>query len=172
MAENESPVFLVDAYSDPVILRIRGRASFLNCAPVRDFFDRVSEMGKRSVVIDFEGCTGMDSTFLGIMAGAALEFRKMDPPGDFTLVRLSQRNLELVRNLGLHRILNVESGDFDMNFAAQSAESLDGISQSEKENARMVLQAHESLVEADESNQKKFQDVLSFLRLQVDKDSA
>jgi len=171
MAENHSPVFLVDAYSDPVILRIQGRASFLNCAPVRDFFDRVSEMGKRDVVIDFENCTGMDSTFLGIMAGAALEFRKLDPPGSFTLVRLSDRNLELVRNLGLHRILNVETGDFEMKFQGDSAESLEGASQSEKDNARMVLQAHESLVEADGSNQKKFQDVLSFLRLQVDKGS-
>jgi len=171
MAETETPVFLVDAYSEPVILRIHGRASFLNCAPVRDLFDRVAEMGKRSVVIDFQDCTGMDSTFLGIMAGAALEFRKLDPPGDFTLVRLSQRNLELVRNLGLHRILNVETGDFNMSFDAEKSESLTSASQSEKDNAAMVLRAHESLVEADGNNQKKFQDVLSFLRLQVDKDA-
>ncbi|WP_269541833.1 STAS domain-containing protein [Cerasicoccus fimbriatus] len=169
MPETESPVFLIDAYSEPVILRIQGRASFLNCAPVRDFFDRVAEMGKRSVVIDFQDCTGMDSTFLGIMAGAALEFRKLTPPGDFTLVRLSQRNLELVRNLGLHRIMNVETGDFDMAF--NQSDSLKNASQSEKDNAEMVLKAHECLVEADSSNQKKFQDVLSFLRLQVDKDT-
>lgn len=171
MAESETPVFLVDAYSEPVILRIQGRASFLNCAPVRDFFDRVAEMGKRSVVIDFQDCTGMDSTFLGIMAGAALEFRKLDPPGDFTLVRLSQRNLELVRNLGLHRILNVETGDFEMAFDPSKGESLQSGGQSEKDNAAMVLKAHECLVEADSANQKKFQDVLSFLRLQVDKDA-
>jgi len=172
MAESESPVFLVDAYSDPVILRIQGRASFLNCAPVRDFFDHVADMGKRNVVIDFKGCTGMDSTFLGIMAGAALEFRKMDPPGSFTLVRLGQRNLELVRNLGLHRILNVKTEDCDLELSGTSSQSLEEANQSEKDNARMVLQAHESLVEADDSNQKKFQDVLSFLRLQVDKDPA
>ncbi|WP_309381296.1 STAS domain-containing protein [Cerasicoccus frondis] len=171
MPDSESPVFLIDAYSEPVILRIHGRASFLNCAPVRDFFDRVAEMGKRSVVIDFQDCTGMDSTFLGIMAGAALEFRKLEPPGDFTLVRLSQRNLELVRNLGLHRIMNVETGDFEMSFNAKQSESLQGASQSERDNAAMVLRAHECLVEADSSNQKKFQDVLSFLRLQVDKDT-
>ncbi|WP_309398346.1 STAS domain-containing protein [Cerasicoccus maritimus] len=171
MPDSESPVFLIDAYSEPVILRIQGRASFLNCAPVRDFFDRVAEMGKRSVVIDFQDCTGMDSTFLGIMAGAALEFRKLDPPGEFTLVRLSQRNLELVRNLGLHRIMNVETGDFEMTFNSTESESLKNASQSERDNAAMVLKAHECLVEADSSNQKKFQDVLSFLRLQVDKDA-
>ncbi|MEO0794601.1 MAG: STAS domain-containing protein [Verrucomicrobiota bacterium] len=172
MAETESPVFLVDAYSEPVLLKIQGRASFLNCAPVRDLFDRVAEMGKRNVVIDFHECTGMDSTFLGIMAGAALEFRKLEPAGSFTLVRLSERNLELVKNLGLHRILNVESGDYKMSFNAEGAESLDAKAQSERENAAMVLKAHENLVEADGTNQQKFQDVLSFLRLQVDKDSA
>ena len=26
--------------------------------------------------MDFESCTGMDSTFLGVMAGAALQLRK------------------------------------------------------------------------------------------------
>lgn len=171
MPETETPVFLIDAYSEPVILRIQGRASFLNCAPVRDFFDRIAEMGKRSVVIDFQDCTGMDSTFLGIMAGAALEFRKLEPPGDFTLVRLSQRNLELVRNLGLHRIMNVETGDFQMAFNICKTEALNCATQSEVDNAKMVLRAHECLVEADSSNQKKFQDVLSFLRLQVDKDA-
>lgn len=172
MPQTENPVFLVDAYSEPVMLRVQGRASFLNCAPVRDFFERVAEMGKRNVVIDFEGCTGMDSTFLGIMAGAALEFRKLQPPGSFSLVCLGERNLELVRNLGLHRILNVESGDIEPGLSPATTESLEGGPQSEQENAKMVLRAHENLVEADGSNQKKFQDVLSFLRLQVDKDSA
>jgi hypothetical protein len=36
------------------------------------------------------------------------------------------------------------------------------------ENARMVLEAHENLVNADESNRSKFQDVLAFLRNRVE----
>ncbi len=38
----------------------------------------------------------------------------------------------------------------------------------ELENARMCLEAHENLVEADQANQEKFQDVLVFLKNRVD----
>ena len=39
---------------------------------------------------------------------------------------------------------------------------------SEVENARLVLEAHENLVEIDASNRTKFQDVISFLKNQVE----
>ena len=38
----------------------------------------------------------------------------------------------------------------------------------ELENARMCLEAHENLVEADQANQEKFQDVLVFMKNRVD----
>jgi anti-sigma B factor antagonist len=37
----------------------------------------------------------------------------------------------------------------------------------ELESARLVLAAHENLVEADENNRAKFQDVLAFLKGRV-----
>jgi len=39
---------------------------------------------------------------------------------------------------------------------------------SEAENARLVLEAHENLVAADETNRTRFQDVLAFLRNRAD----
>ena len=171
MADNDTPVFLVDGYSDPALLRIQGRASYLNCAPVSDFFKHMLAEGRNHVVVDFAGCTAMDSTFLGILAGAAMDFRKQKPPGKLTLVRLSERNLELVRNLGLHRILEVDaegrSLNFDVDRAQTVATKVDGPAHA---SAESMLRAHEHLVEADKGNLKKFQDVLAYLRLQVEKD--
>lgn len=167
MATSEKPVFLVNAYSDPAILRISGRASFLNCAPVRDFFDYLSKHDIRHVVIDFAECTGMDSTFLGILAGAALEFRKLDPPGMLTLVRLNERNQELVRNLGLHRILDVRENTGIPDKSEVEALAEDELEEDDR--AKVMLKAHEDLVRADEGNLKKFEDVLSFLRMQAGK---
>lgn len=157
------PAFLVDAYSDPAILRIDGRASYLNCGPIGEFFRRMVKEGKRDVVVDFSQCSGMDSTFLGILAGAALEFRKMEPKGELHLVRMGSRNLELVRNLGLHRILDVDSGNFQMNFSDNGLEAANEAAADSKS----ILQAHEALVEADKGNRQKFQDVLSFLKVQT-----
>lgn len=161
------PVYLVDAYSEPVLVRIEGRANFQNSACLRDFVNEMTAQGKRQFVIDFLHCAGMDSTFLGVLAGAAMQLRKASPPGGLTLVRVGPRNLELIRNLGLHRLLTVDSGEFPMSFHHYDA-SLAGCDRSELDNARVCLEAHENLVAADEGNRAKFQDVLVFLRNRVE----
>lgn len=169
MSENESSAFLVDAYSDPAIVKISGRVSFVNSGPLRDFFTQVMRSGKRTFILDFGECTSMDSTFLGIIAGAALELRRLDPPGSIVLCRLGPRNLELVRNLGLHRIMTVDSGDRSMEVGEGGAHLQGRSGKAELENARLVLKAHENLIEADERNRSKFQDVIAFLKNQVER---
>jgi len=41
--------------------------------------------------------------------------------------------------------------------------------EAELASARLVLEAHENLIEADEGNRNKFQDVVSFLKNQVER---
>lgn len=161
------PVYLVDAYSDPVVVRIEGRACFQNSACLRDFISEMLRQGKKRFVLDFQNCASMDSTFLGVLAGAALESRKLSPSGSLVLARVGQRNLELIRNLGLHRLLTVDAGDFSMSFNKCDT-ALQCAARTELDNAKLVLEAHENLVSADESNRAKFQDVMSFLKNRVD----
>ena len=167
MADTAKPTFLVDAYADPVLVRIDGRASFANSGSLKDFFGQMIKQGKPRFVVDFQLCTSMDSTFLGVLAGAALELRRLTPPGALTLVRVGERNLELIRNLGLHRLATVDAGQFQMNFGG-GAQALDTKAKTEIESARLVLEAHEHLVTADAANAAKFQDVLAFLRNRVE----
>lgn len=167
MPDPTKPVFLVDAYADPILVRIEGRASFLNSAGLKDFFDELIKEGKSRFVVDFKHCTSMDSTFLGVLAGAALQLRKMNPPGTLTLARVEDRNLDLIRNLGLHRIAQVDAGSFKPT-SQPPMQALAPGQTGEQEKARLVLEAHESLVAADAANAGKFQDVLAFLRNRVD----
>jgi anti-sigma B factor antagonist len=161
------PVYLVDAYSDPVLVRIDGRACFQNSACLRDFITEMLKQGKRRFVLDFQHCASMDSTFLGVLAGAALELRKLVPSGSLVLARVGQRNLELIRNLGLHRLLTVDGGEMGMTFDKCDT-ALQCANRTELDNARLVLEAHENLVSVDEANRAKFQDVLAFLKNRVE----
>jgi anti-sigma B factor antagonist len=156
-------VYFVAANSDPVLVRIEGRASFQNSACLHDFVEEMLRQGKTRFVIDFRGCTSMDSTFLGVLAGAALALRKKTPPGSLVLARIGVRNLELVRNLGLHRLLTVDGGELPP-AANSSASPLSCPDRDELENARLVLEAHQNLISVDENNRGKFQDVLAFLK--------
>ncbi|AOS45878.1 hypothetical protein Verru16b_02969 [Lacunisphaera limnophila] len=165
MADSTKPIFLVDAYADPVVVRIDGRASFLNSAALKDFFTAMIGQGKTRFAVDFKACASMDSTFLGVLAGAAIQLRRLSPPGSLTLVRVGERNLELIRNLGLHRLAVVDPGQ--VSIPEQGGQALDAKALGEVESARMVLEAHENLVATDADNAAKFQDVLTFLRAQI-----
>lgn len=168
MADTAKPSFLVDAQSDPVLIRIEGRASFQNSASLRDFIHEMLRQGKMRLALDFQNCTSMDSTFLGVLAGAGIEMRKQQPPGSMVLTRMSPRNLELVKNLGLHRLLTVDEASASVLPPNQGVKPLGAhVNLTEIEHARLVLEAHENLVNADADNQSKFQDVLTFLRNRV-----
>lgn len=169
MAQEESQ-FLVNPYEDPVILKISGKVSFTNATPVKELFDQLVEQGRDHFVIDFQHCSGMDSTFLGILAGLGIKLLKREPKGSVVLCRLGARNRELIQNLGLHRILTVDDGQEAGRIEASGddmQELKDEKKHTEVENARLVLQAHENLLEVDDSNKTKFQDVIAFLKNQV-----
>ncbi|MSU46060.1 MAG: anti-sigma factor antagonist [Lacunisphaera sp.] len=167
MPNPAKPTFMVNAYADPVLVRVEGRASFTNSGSLKDFVAEMMRQGKTRFVVDFQNCTSMDSTFLGVLAGAALELRRLTPPGLLTLVRVGERNLELIRNLGLHRLATVDAGNFQMNFTG-GAQALDDMTRTKIETARLVQEAHENLISADADNNAKLQDVLAFLRNRVE----
>jgi putative NADH-flavin reductase len=104
---------------------------------------------------------------LGILAGTAIALRESEPAGSLIVQNLSERNHELVANLGLHNLLTVID---DASSASPSNETLDydSLAEGVVADTRAVLESHENLVRADASNQNKFQDVISFLKNQVD----
>lgn len=167
MPDAPKPAYMVDATSDPVLIKVDGRASFQNSGCIQDFFREVIAQGKSRFVMDFSSCTSMDSTFLGVLAGTALQLRKSTPPGTLTLVGMGTRNLELVKNLGLHRLLTVDPGG-GLPLQGSPGTALTCQAKSELESAKLVLGAHETLISVDEANRSKFEDVLSFLKKRVD----
>ena len=167
MPDAVKPAFLVDTQSDPIAVCVQGRASFQNSACLHDFFTAMIRQKRLRFVLDFQQCTTMDSTFLGVLAGLALELRRHIPQGSLVVCRMSERNLELMKNLGLHRLMTVDTGETGVTLNAGAALDCSPV-RSELEGARLVLAAHENLIVADEANRAKFQDVLTFLKNRVD----
>ena len=163
MSDPAQPTYLVNAYSDPVVVKVRGKANYLNCNAFREFIETGITGGCRKLFIDFVDCRGMDSTFLGILAGTAIQLRKLKPAGELIVGNLSERNYELICNLGLQNLLTISK-----NQAAESG-SFNALKNQEVSDAMNVLKAHENLAAADKENVSKFQDVIAFLRNQVGK---
>lgn len=165
MAEETEPTFRVDVSSRPILVLINGRANFLNCSPLRTFFRKMLQKGKTDFVLEFSNCLGMDSTFLGILAGLAIETTRDKTKGSLTLAGLNDRNLELVKNLGLQRIVTIVAKPVeDVIEGGTGTEGLDVEKQSEQQKKEMLISAHEDLVKIDRSNLEKFEDLLTFLK--------
>ena len=160
--------FIVNAYSEPVEVKVRGRVSYLNAMPLSHFFDYMLKQGKRYFSIDFEDCLVVDSTFLGILAGLAIELRQREPRGICRVFHLSPRNLDLMRHVGLHKMLEIEEVVPGQSLSGKSVgQGLVTSGDVPKSHLREVIRsAHENLIRVDEQNKKRFQDVVSFLKNQ------
>ena len=96
---NKESIYKVCATNNEVYVQIREKASYLNCAPLRSFLHQMVNEGNRVFVVDFQNCSSMDSTFLGILVGLALQLRKFQDGGSLTLLNLIGRNLETVEKV-------------------------------------------------------------------------
>ena len=161
MGQGSRSIFQVCTQPDYVFIKVNGRASYVNCDPFRRFLHEMLAEGQNKFVFDFTDCSGLDSTFLGILAGVALSIRSHEADGFLTLLQLGERNLETVKNLGIHRIVNVGSKEdlLDIENLENIAVGANGGTAS----AREVYNAHKRLTELNESNARQFHDVMAFL---------
>ncbi len=153
---------LVGVEGTVVHVRVVCGGSFQNSTPLREFARQMMGRGYREFVVDLSQCPVMDSTFMGTLTGVALHLRKLGA-GSVRIVRANLRNVELLRNLGLHHILRLEGesppAPAHTPTALEEAECMEA-----HEQAQAMLEAHEALVGAEPSNLTQFRDVLEFLR--------
>ena len=154
----EETKYLVKICGDTAILAVVGKAGYLNCRSAGEFFSAAVEKGCTKLLVQLKDCTGMDSTFLGMIAGVALKLKKVG--GELVILNPGERNLELVENLGITKLIKISN-------EAKEGTPEDSLPTSSAP-VSAILDAHENLVEADSSNLVKFEDVISFLKKEKD----
>jgi len=161
-------IYQVCTTNEEVYVCVKEKASYMNCNPLRTFLHEMVEDGNRFFVIDFQHCSSMDSTFLGILVGLALQLRKHEVPGKLTLINLVGRNLETVKNLGIHKIAAV-STSYITN--SKDLDNLNNQSHREEANPETIYKAHKTLLELNDKNSRIFRDVVNYLEQKIE-DSA
>jgi anti-sigma B factor antagonist len=141
-----------------VWVRVQGNGSSVNSTALRKFAKEMIHRGAREFVVDLANCQGMDSTFMGMLAGISFWLRELGE-GSLSVVNLNERNAELLSNLGLDHLFNVRVSN-----TGQDGQILP-IPSDENRTARAetMLEAHEALVKSAPENISKFKDVIQFL---------
>lgn len=169
---------LVARSADLGFVKVVGRGSFQNSGCLKAFYQQLLKEGVSRFVVDLDACTYLDSTFLGILLGLGLKLKDAGN-GLLHILNANPRNLELLRNLGLDRLINIvgsgEVGGAILGNGANPVDNLNGVKTEHLEEmpcpvptraeaAPTILEAHENLMEFDPRNVPKFKDVVEFLR--------
>jgi anti-anti-sigma regulatory factor len=161
---NVPPAILVGTDGKTVLVRVEGKGSFLNSTGLKEFAKEMTNRGYRDFRIDLNHCPLMDSTFMGTLAGIALRLRELGQ-GELRVVRLNERNRDLLCNLGLDQLFTIGAPDEDEPGSAPApAQPLPEGPVDKPTQARTMLEAHEAVVEANPNNAAKFKDVLEYLK--------
>src|SRR5579862_5549605 len=165
----------VGSVGNRVYVRVVGRGTFQNSQPLRKFALEKIDQGQEEFIVDLGQCQGMDSTFLGVLAGIGLRLRQTGRASTVHDINISPRNLELLQTLGLDRLFAINSdtsqlpaepdcrklADTDL---TQVTHPLD-----KDETTDLMIEAHDNLVRADERNASRFKELARFLRDAVER---
>lgn len=117
------------------------------------------------IYVDLAGCTGMDSTFMGMLAGLSMMLRKAQAP-QLTIIEPGKKNQASLEELGLSQMMNLNPNDgawegelADIRAGLIPLESRNGAGREDH-----ILECHENLCDADDSNKARFESVLEVLR--------
>ncbi len=142
-------------------VRVHGRGTFKIAPGLKQFGMAAIEQDCKRLLIEMGDCLGMDSTFMGVLAGLAVSLKKKD--GEIVLRHLSEKNVFLVKILGLSHLVSVEQGGAIDPIMPAGARVLETGADKNTITQTMIT-AHETLVEVSPDNIVKFKDVLSFLK--------
>ena len=157
-------------FADKVVIRVVGKGSFLNSRNFKEAVQSLLEQKYKNIIIDFKNCSGMDSTFIGVLTGITLRLIKKKS-NIIQIANITKINRELLETLGVIRFFNIieEECEFNIDFEAVADtpeypdEAIDQI--------RHILEAHETLMEADDQNKERFKLVAETLEKEL-KDKA
>lgn len=152
-------------------IRCEGKGSFLNSTDVKSFGDDRVADGEKLLVVDLGACTGMDSTFMGTMAGLAARIAAKSG-GVLQVADAGERNRQSLEDLGLDFLMEIDPP------AADWRERVDEVRSALKpqgkqgalpslDRARHVLDAHKTLSRVNEANAREFDTVVKTLEDQV-----
>lgn len=144
-----------DAY-----VRVGGRGSFKGGPALKQFGMAALDRGCHRIIVDMARCTGMDSTFMGVLAGLAVTARKKD--GAIVLRAVSEKNATLLRTLGLIQLVTMETAGGSP-VPTPTGDVLETLTD-KRTLTETMLNAHETLVSVMPSNLPKFKDVLTYLK--------
>lgn len=146
-------------------IRCVAKGNFNNSPAIEKWANAQIKGGIKSLAIDLEQCTGMDSTFMGNLAGLAMKLTAIG--GKLQIIDASTKCARSLTDLGLSSLMEInpecKAADWDEQKQDMRGNLEEISSASTLDKTTHVYETHKKLCEADSSNHQKFDSVLECL---------
>ena len=139
----------------------------MNSPAVKAFGDERIAAGEICLVVDLGGCTGMDSTFMGTLAGLASRLTARQV-GVLQIAAAGERNRRSLEDLGLDFLMEIDPAAASwrgreefIRGTLQPPQPPGALGQIPR--ARHILEAHQNLSDMSDKNAREFEDVVAML---------
>lgn len=138
---------------------------------MKAFGDERIAAGEVCLVVDLGGCSGMDSTFMGTLAGMAARLSSLDG-GVLQIADSGTRNRRSLEDLGLDFLLEIDPpaapwrGNMDSIRGSLKPPQASNIASS-LQRTQHVLEAHQTLMETNDHNACEFSNVVKLLETEL-----
>jgi anti-anti-sigma factor len=148
-----------------VFVRSVGLANMKNAPMLDSFLREVIRQGVLLVCVDLSSCSGMDSTFMGLLVGFSQELSEVK--GRLVVVNPTEQNQRLLDMLGVSEVLPVvaQSSPTELEFVVIPASPM----VSPLQRLEIIQRAHQHLIELNQTNVTKFSAFLEMLEVDLEK---
>ena len=145
----------------------------MNSPALKAYCDSRLAEGERLLVVDLADCSGMDSTFMGTLAGTAARLSAIEG-GRLHIAEPGDRNRRSLEDLGLDFLMDIDPASAPWRGQAESIRArlqplLPQPDSGRLQRTRHVLQAHQTLSGINEKNARGFAGVVGTLKEELSK---
>lgn len=157
--------------------RCVGKGDFRCSSTLKECAEEFLKAGTHCIVVDLEACTGMDSTFMGVLAGLAMRLKNCQGGGRLEIAGVNEKNRNSLEDLGLDALMEIDppaavwkekQGEWRLSLCRW----VKGKPLSQQERCREVLEAHQTLCSANPNNVVKFNEVVKMLQQELEPEAA
>ncbi len=148
-------------FDDCLWIRCASRGSFINSPSLKALAEKYIEGGGKVIVVDLEVCPGVDSTFMGTLAGLAR--RVMAIGGRIEIASPTERTRSSMESLGLDMLIDIDPAGAawradigQRRFMLDGGAGAEQRDMSERERTLHVLEAHNVLRSMNTKNDETF----------------
>jgi anti-anti-sigma regulatory factor len=154
---------MVAVFDHAVCIKVKGRADCTSSVDLKNLINELSLRGYNRFIFELDDCVTMDSTFLGMLSGFGLKFRETAAPGasSLELFNPSPRIAEVLENLGVAHLFRITNGAGPVTAPFEPLPKASA--ESRAQITRACLEAHQTLMDIQPKNARKFKDVALFL---------